>query len=192
MNAPTIRVATAADAAAMLAIYAPLVRDTTISFETDPPSEDEFRDRVRRTSEWAPWLVAETEGRLLGYAYASRFRSRAAYDWTVEVTVYVHADARGRGVGRALYDVLLRVLRLQRFHRVLAAIALPNPASVALHERLGFTHAGTFKEVGRKFGRWHDVGFWELPLADTPDTQERPRTLAEVLPLAGLAPPGDR
>ncbi len=163
----TIRLATADDAPAMLAIYAPVVRDTPISFELEPPSEAEFRQRVSDLLAWAPCLVAceGPSGDVVGYAYASRYHRRRAYDRTVEVTVYVHERARGRGVASALYATLLDALRLQGFHLAVAAIALPNPASVALHERFGFRRTGTLPEVGRKFDRWHDVGYWASSLS---------------------------
>jgi phosphinothricin acetyltransferase len=155
-----IRSASIADAAAMLETYAPIVRDTAISFELEPPTLDEFAARVAKVQEHAPWLVYDDDG-ILGYAYASKFRERPAYRFTVETTVYVRADARGKGVGRALYDELFRQLRELGFVTALAVIALPNPASVALHESIGFKPVGVFHRVGFKFDRWHDTGWWE-------------------------------
>jgi len=124
--------------------------------------------------------VYETDDRVVGYAYASKFRERAAYRFTVESTVYVHADHRGRGVGRALYDALLRCVRLQGFRRVIGGITLPNAASVALHETCGFTKCAVFAKVGFKFGAWHDVGFWELELAPHVADPPEPRKIAEL------------
>lgn len=155
-----IRSAGIADVAAMLAIYAPIVRETAISFELEPPTLDDFGGRVAKVQQYAPWLVCD-DGGILGYAYASTFRERPAYRFTVETTVYVRADARGRGVGRALYDELFRQLRDRGFVTALAVIALPNPASVALHETVGFKPIGIFHRVGFKFDRWHDTGWWE-------------------------------
>lgn len=160
----TIRDATEDDAEAMLAIYAPVVRDTAISFEIEPPSADEFRGRVRTILAAHPALVAVEGAAVAGYAYASVWRARPAYSRTAETTVYVAADARGRGVGRALMTDLLGRLRARGFHRAVAGVTLPNPASVALHERLGFRPVGVFRECGRKFGRWHDVGWWDRGL----------------------------
>jgi phosphinothricin acetyltransferase len=162
---PSIRLAAEADAEAFAAIYAPVVRDTAISFELTPPTPDDFRRRIRDVTAFAPWLVLEEDGRVAGYAYASSFRARPAYRFTIETTVYVHADHRGRGVGRSLYRALLACLRLQGFRRAIGGITLPNAASVALHEASGFTRCAVFAKVGFKFGAWHDVGFWELELA---------------------------
>jgi len=160
----TIRMATGHDSAAMLAIYAPIVRDTAISFELEPPTVDEFASRIAKVQEHHPWLVFEEQGAILGYAYATTFRERAAYRFTAETTVYVRDDARRRGVARALYVDLFARLRAEGIMTALAAIALPNPASVALHESLGFRPIGVFHRVGFKFDRWHDTGWWERPL----------------------------
>ena len=159
-----VRLATEDDAEGMLAIYAPVVRETAISFELEPPSVEEFRGRIRATLSGHPWLVCEIDGVIAGYAYASEYKSRAAYRWSVETTVYVSAHFRRRGVGRAVYSALLERLRALGFYNALAAIALPNDASVGLHESLGFKHLGTMRNVGFKLGGWHDVGWWQLEL----------------------------
>jgi phosphinothricin acetyltransferase len=159
-----IRPATRVDVEAMLAIYAPIVRDSAISFELEPPTPGEFARRLDAVPQGAPWLVAESGGAILGYAYASKFRERAAYRFTVETTVYVRDDMRRRGVARALYAELFTQLRAAGFATALAVIALPNPASVALHESLGFRPVGVFHRVGFKFDRWHDTGWWEFDL----------------------------
>ncbi len=169
-----IRLARESDASQMLAIYAPVVRETAISFELEPPTEEEFRQRIAATLEYAPWLACEADGRVLGYVYASRFRPRAAYQWTVEVTVYVAPSSHRKGVGRALYTSLLECLRVQGFCGAIAVIALPNPASVALHEGLGFRQVGVFPAVGYKLGRWHDVGWWHLALQECPPSPAPP------------------
>jgi len=161
-----IRSATAADAAAILAIYAPIVRDTIISFETDIPSAAEIAHRIEATSKTHPYLVAEMGGAVVGYAYANEHRVRSAYRWSADVTVYVAASTRRSGVGRALYGRLLATLAQRQFHAAFAGIALPNPASVGLHEAMGFTPVGIYREVGFKFGRWHDVGWWQRLLND--------------------------
>jgi L-amino acid N-acyltransferase YncA len=167
----------------MLAIYAPLVRDTAISFELQPPTEAQMRERVGGVLERMPWLVCEEDGRVLGYACATPFRTRPAYQWTVEVTVYVHPAHSRRGIARALETALLAGLRLQGFRTALAVIALPNPASVALHEDLGFTPVGVFRAAGYKLGRWHDVGWWELALGDRTLGPKPPRELAALTAL---------
>ena len=175
-----IRFAREEDAAAMLAIYVPYVRDTVISFETEPPTEDEFRRRVRATLEVAPWLLCEARGGVLGYAYAGRFHARRAYQWTVEVTAYVHAHHHREGVGRGLYTSLLGCLALQGFRSAVGVIALPNPASVGLHERMGFVPGGVLRAVGYKHGRWHDVGWWQRALGEPGTSPEPPRPPAAL------------
>lgn len=166
MSVPKIRLATERDAGEIAAIYAPVVRDTVISFEFEPPTGDEMCRRIRGTLESLPWLVFEREGRISGYAYAAAHRSRAAYQWCVDVSAYVHADERRRGVGRALYTSLLSVLVLQGYYNAYAGITLPNPASVGLHESVGFRPVGVYREIGYKLGAWHDVGWWQLALRE--------------------------
>jgi phosphinothricin acetyltransferase len=160
----TIRLATPDDAAGVQAIYAPVVRDTAISFELEPPSVEEMAQRMAETLARLPWLVCERRGDILGYVYAGRHRSRPAYQWSVDVSVYVQAQARGSGVGGALYRSLFAVLALQGFYNAYAGITLPNPASVGLHESLGFQPVGVYRAVGYKLGAWHDVGWWQLRL----------------------------
>lgn len=161
-----IRLARSDDAAAIAAIYAPYVLDTAISFEEEPPTPSQMAERIVATQEICPFIVLEEQGDVLGYAYAGPHRARAAYRWSVDVTVYVAARAHRRGVGRALYGDLLERLTRQGFHAAFAGIALPNDKSVGLHEALGFEHLGTYREVGFKFGRWHDVGWWRRSLND--------------------------
>jgi phosphinothricin acetyltransferase len=162
------------DAAACLAIYGPYVRDTAVSFEERVPSIEEFAGRIRETSKTHPWLVAEGDGRTLGYAYASEHRSRAAYRWAADVTVYV-APARHRyGVGRRLYAELFERLRRQHLRVACAGITLPNEASVGLHRALGFQHVGTYQRIGWKAGAWHDVSWWQLELGAAGGPPEEP------------------
>src|SRR3954471_19214391 len=139
-----LRLARADDAAQILAIYAPVVRDTAISFEVEPPTLEAMRGRIVGTLATHPWLVVEDAGRVLGYAYASAHRERKAYQWSVDVSCYVHEAARKRGVGKRLYLALLQILRRQGFHGAFAGIALPNAASVALHEAVGFKRIGIY------------------------------------------------
>ena len=163
-----IRSAEVADAAALLAIYAPFVARTPVSFETTVPSADEFAARIRRSnSRWA-WLVAERAGVVLGYAYGTAHRERAAYRWSVETSAYVDPAHQRQGVGSTLYCALFERLIALGYCNAYAGITLPNPASVALHERLGFQPIGVFRRIGRKFGAWHDVAWLQRPLRDAP------------------------
>lgn len=170
-NTVRIREATPADAPSLLAIYRPFVETTAVSFETAVPSEEEFAARIAKALSGWQWLTAETEGRCVGYAYASSHRERSAYRWSVEVSAYVHPDLRGRGVGRALYVQLFEDLVRKGFCNAYAGIALPNDASIALHRSLGFEPIGIFKSVGRKFGRWHDVAWYHRVLRESPPTE---------------------
>ena len=158
-----IRSADIADAAACADVYAPYVEGSVISFEETPPSEAVMVGRMLDAPR-LPWLVAERDGVVVGYAYASRHRARPAYRWSVEVSVYLRASEHRRGTGRALYAELLSVVRSLGYVRALAGITLPNAASVGLHEALGFTPLGVFTGVGYKHGQWHDVGWWQLTL----------------------------
>jgi phosphinothricin acetyltransferase len=159
-----IRPATPSDAAAMLSIYAPIVQSTAISFESEPPSLAEFEGRVRKYSSGWAWLVCELNGAVVGYAYGSPHRERAAYRWSTETSAYVAPEARRQGVGTLLYQALLPALASKGLCNAYAGIALPNPASVALHVSVGFRSIGTFPAVGRKFGQWHDVGWFHCSL----------------------------
>ncbi|MFN6499739.1 MAG: arsinothricin resistance N-acetyltransferase ArsN1 family B [Nostoc sp. DedQUE01] len=159
-----IRLAEENDASQMLLIYAPIVQKTTISFELEAPSETEFQNRIQSYQQKMPWLVCEINGELAGYAYASPYRTRAAYQWSVESSVYVGENHRRKGVAKALYTTLFKLLQLQGFYTVVAAIALPNQPSVAVHEAVGFVPVGVFHRVGFKFGKWRDVGYWQLSL----------------------------
>ena len=153
------------DAAACAAIYAPHVEAAPVSFEERPPDAAEIEGRIERTQATHPWLVAERGGEVVGYAYACPHRARPAYRWSVDVSVYVASGQGGQGIGRALYAELCARLRAQRFRMAFAGITLPNPASVALHESLGFVQVGRMREVGWKAGAWRDVGWWQLELA---------------------------
>jgi phosphinothricin acetyltransferase len=180
----SIRLATAADAAAVRAIYGPVIETTAISFELVVPSEDEMAARITSRQPAYPWLVAEGDDGLgvIGYAYAGQFKDRAAYDWSVETSAYIAETARGRGVGRALYAALLAVLEAQGYRQAMGGIALPNEASIRLHEGAGFTLVGVYRAVGWKFGTWHDVGWWQRPLARSDGRPPAPRPLTELAP----------
>jgi L-amino acid N-acyltransferase YncA len=174
----SIRLADAADAAAIAAIYRPYVEHSRISFEERAPEAAEMERRME--SDLHPWLVIEEAGELLGYVASSPYHRRPAYRWTVETGIYLAEQARGRGLGRELLSAMIGLLTRQGFVTAIGAIALPNDASVALHEKLGFTRSGTYQGVGFKLGEWTSVGLWQRDLA--------PRTPspAEPLPYAGL------
>jgi L-amino acid N-acyltransferase YncA len=158
------------DAEAVREIYAPFVSDGATSFETDAPDTPAIEQRIRELSGHYPWLVFEADAKVLGYAYACSHRARRAYQWCVEVSVYTHELARHCGVGRALYTSLFEILRRQGYVNVYAGITLPNPASIGLHESMGFVSVGVYPRIGFKFGKWHDVAWLQLRLseADTP------------------------
>lgn len=160
-----IRAATAADAAAIAAIYNPFIVDTVVTFEEEPLTDHDVASRIAECQQLKlPWLVVEQDREVQGYAYASRWKGRCSFRFTVETTIYLAPHATGRGTGRRLYGELIRQLQARGMHVAIGGIALPNAASVALHERLGFRKIGHFSEVGHKFGRWIDVGYWQLTL----------------------------
>ena len=160
-----IRLASASDAAAIAAIYNHYVATTTISFEEQEVAVAEMAQRIAEVGARLPWLVFEQDGAVLGYAYATPWRVRSAYRFSVESTVYVAPGQGGKGIGASLYGSLIGALRERGLQVMIGGIAQPNPASVALHERLGFEKVAHFRRVGRKFGQWIDVGYWELQLA---------------------------
>lgn len=160
-----LRPATTADAAAIAVIYNHYITDTIVTFEEEPlPPEEMARRIAATTGEGFPWFVWEEGGRVLGYAYASRWKTRRSYRHSAEATVYLDHTATGRGIGRKLYTAIIDALRARKMHLVIGGVALPNPASEALHNRLGFRKSAHFHEVGWKFGQWIDVGYWELVL----------------------------
>ena len=169
------------DAARVAEIYAPAVVDSTISFEEVPPFAEEMSDRIRSVLDWTPWLVAEDESeRVVGYAYATRHRDRAAYRWSVDISVYVDSERRGLGIGRTLYDELLPMLSRQGFVNVYAGIGIPNPASVALHESIGMSLIGVYERVGFKAGRWVDVAWYGLRLSVSAEDPAEPIPLPRM------------
>lgn len=169
------------DAAAVADIYRPAVEEWIASFEEPAPDAAEMARRIRTTLARTPWLVAaDSGGFVVGYAYAGPHRERAGYRWSVDVSAYVHADHHGRGIGRRLYDVLIPTLRRQGFVNVYAGIALPNPASVALHESIGMRLVGVYERVGHKLGAWHDVAWFGMRIAEPAEPP------AEPIPLPAL------
>jgi phosphinothricin acetyltransferase len=175
-----IRLAHDGDAAAIAAIYRPVVENTTISFETIPPDRDEMSRRLSETMIEYPWLVCERDGLVAGYAYATRHRVRAAYQWSVDTSVYIDDRHKRSGVGRGLYQSLFAILAAQGFCNAFAGIALPNPASIALHEAMGFEKLGVYRDVGFKLGEWRDVGWWQLQLRRPELQPSKPLALSEM------------
>ncbi len=169
-----IRFVAPADAEALALIYAPYVEETSISFETVPPGTEEFAGRIRSVASVYPWYVGEDEGRILGYAYASRHKERAAYRFSVDFAVYVGRRHLGRGVGKALYSRLIEAVRALGYYNAFGVVTLPNERSVALHESFGFEFVGVCKNAGYKLGAWRDVGWWQLRLREPEANPEEP------------------
>ncbi len=174
-----IRPATSADGAAVAALYAPYVTGPGVTFELVAPDASAMAGRIATTLATHPWLIAERDGVVAGYAYAGLYGTRPAYRWTAETTIYVGADQRGQGVGRLLYPALLDVLRAQRLRSALARVAMPNPGSTRLHTACGFRHFGTHGDAGYKHGTWHDIAYWSLTL-NTADPPEEPLAYAAL------------
>jgi phosphinothricin acetyltransferase len=193
--AAEIRSVTVDDAPAIQAIYAPYVAGTVISFEATPPTVDEMALRIQKTAGKFPWLVCVVSGvdgqngsglspsgwEIAGYAYASSHRERAAYQWSVDVSVYVSPHHQRRNIGRGLYTALFDLLRAQGYVNAYAGIALPNPASVGIHTALGFEPVGVYQQVGYKLGGWHDVGWWCLRLANPTAEPQPPRSISDFI-----------
>ncbi|MEO8403353.1 MAG: N-acetyltransferase family protein [Chitinophagaceae bacterium] len=176
----TIRLATADDASQILDIYAPYIATTSLTFETELPSVESFGQRIETYQQNWPWLVCEIDQIIAGYAYASRYRERTAYQWCVECSVYIHDNFLKKGIARALYTTLFEILKKQQFYTVYAVINLPNDPSVALHERMGFEYFATYKNVGYKLGKWKNVGWWQLILNEYKDDPAPPTMFAEL------------
>ncbi|WP_329740916.1 N-acetyltransferase family protein [Dyella sp. A6] len=190
-----IRIAREEDASAIHAIYTPHVNQGVATFETTPPGDEAMRGRIRARLPQYPWLVWEEHGEVLAYAYAGRFRERAAYDWIAETSIYVHSDAQRRGIARRLYSALLDLMCRQGMNQAVGVITVPNPVSVGFHESLGFEPAGIWKQCGYKLGRWWDVGVWqkELQRAANPPPAVTPfatLTAAEVAVVIERHQPG--
>ena len=175
------RLARDADAAAIAAIYAPSVTDRATSFELTPPDAAEMRRRVTAVLQQYPWLVCETADGVVGYAYATAHRDRAAYRWSVDASTYISDSAHRQGIARALYTRLFEILVLQGYRSVYAGITLPNPASFELHKSMGFREVGIYHDVGYKFGKWHDTIWLERPLAEHVVDPPEPVALPSLL-----------
>jgi len=177
--------ATELDAASIRDVYAPYCEHTPITFEEVTPSLEEMRQRIRKVTAQYPWLVCECDGVVMGYAYGSQHRERAAYRWSVEVGVYVAEGRQRSGLGGALYTALLHLLAQQGYHRAFGGITLPNPASVGLHEALGFKPVGIYHGIGYKSGAWRDVGWWELALSASDGKPAEPVSVQVILDTEG-------
>jgi phosphinothricin acetyltransferase len=175
-----IRVATAADAAPILDIYAPYIENTSYTFETEVPTVDAFKERINTYLQNWPWLVCEVDEVIAGYAYGAKHRERTAYQWSLESSVYVHDDYHRGGVGKALYTALINILKLQQFRNVYAVINLPNDNSVAFHEKMGFEYFTVYKNVGYKLGKWKNVGWWQLQLNEYSFEPDPPIKFSEL------------
>jgi phosphinothricin acetyltransferase len=182
-----IRFAEPTDAASILAIYAPYCESTCVSFEVVAPTVAQMQERISRITAGYPWLVGEFNGQIAGYVYASRHHERAAYRWSVDVAVYVAPSQHRRGVGRTLYETLFSILRTQGLFKAFAGVTLPNPASVGLHESVGFRPAGVYEGIGYKFHRWLDVGWWQLELQPERDHPAEPQPFRSMLDSPAVA-----
>lgn len=160
-----IRKSNVGDASLVAAIYNHYVTNSIVTFELKPVSDDEMAERIETIKAKNPYLVYEEEGTVLGYAYATQWKVRQAYQYTVESSVYLHPEVKGKGIGSRLYARLLDELKAMSIHAVIGGISLPNEASIALHEKFGFEKIGQFRQVGCKFDQWIDVGYWELILS---------------------------
>lgn len=185
-----VRNATVEDAAACAEIYAPYVRDTAVSFELEPPTVAEMAGRIAAALARHAWVVVEDDGRVAGYAYGASFNPRGAYDWSTSVSVYTRPGRPRTGAGRALYTALLDRLAARGYRTALAGIAVPNEASVGLHVAVGFEPVGTYRRVGWKLGRWHDVAWFQRPLGD-PGDDEPPAPPHRAPPVDSGAGRGD-
>jgi L-amino acid N-acyltransferase YncA len=170
----SVRDATAADADACAAIYAPYVTDTAITFEADPPTPADMAERIEAAARRHAWVVGEEKGRIVGYAYGAPVNTRAAYRWSCEVSVYVEVARRRSGAGRALYDALFQRLAERGYLMAVAGMTLPNDASVGLHRAMGFQPVGVYRRIGYKLGAWHDVAWTQRPLAPAPEPPPEP------------------
>ncbi len=175
-----LRFAAPEDCHSLLAVYSPYVKDTVISFEAAPPSAQEFRDRISATLEQLPWLVCEIDGKVAGYAYASKHRARPAYQWSVDLSVYLDSLYHKRNIATALYSALRDLLTLQGYYNAFAGVAIPNEKSEGFHESFGFRPIGVYRHVGYKFNQWHDVKWYSLDIGNFQLPPSPPKSISEV------------
>jgi phosphinothricin acetyltransferase len=174
-----IRLATHTDTVSLLNIYAPFIKGAGITQETELPTIEVFNERIQTTLLQRPWLVAEIDGQIAGYAYADKYRNRQGYQWCTETSVYLHPDFCGKGIATALYNALFDLLQFQGYINAYAIITLPNPASIAFHEKFGFQYLTTFRSVGYKQEQWLDVGWWSFRIQE-PTPQPRLLSIQEI------------
>jgi L-amino acid N-acyltransferase YncA len=179
-NKFTIRLITEKDAGEVLEIYKPYVQDTIISFEYEVPSLEEFTQRIKAYTSEYPWLVCLLNGKIIGYAYASKHRDRTAYQWSVDSAVYLSPAIHRKGIGRILYESLFSILRLQGYFNVYAGISLPNEKSIRFHETMGFEKIGIYKKTGYKHGSWHDTAWFQLQLVEHKLNPSIPGKISEL------------
>ena len=175
-----VRMATIEDAERLLEIYTPYVKETAITFEYEVPSVKEFEERIAKVLKMFPYLVAVVQDRIVGYAYASPYKTRAAYQWSVETSIYIDREYQGSGIGSVLYTKLLELLKKQHVRNVYACVALPNDESEAIHKKFGFTLVGRFHNVGYKLNEGHDTGWFEKHLESDSDTPK------QVIPIGDI------
>ena len=175
-----LRLAVEKDAPGILDIYAPYIESTSFTFETETPGIEAFAERISSYLQNWPWLVCEVDGKIAGYAYATRYRERTAYQWCTESSVYIHDDFQRSGIARALYTALFEILKRQGFRNIYAVINLPNDKSVAFHESCGFEYFATYEKVGYKLGKWKNVGWWRLIVNEFGMEPEAPVKFAEL------------
>jgi len=180
-NTTSIRLITADDAEGALAVYAPYVLNTAITFEYEVPTLEEYSKRIESYTAEFPWLVCEQGNSIVGYAYAGKHRARSAYQWSPESTIYLSEHVHGKGIARALYEALFAILTLQGYYNVYAGVLVPNEKSEGMHRALGFEEIGTFKKVGYKHGKWHDTKWFQLHLAEHELHPALPKTIHEVV-----------
>jgi L-amino acid N-acyltransferase YncA len=178
--ASIIRFAEPRDVSAIQTIYAPYCESTTISFEVVAPTAEQIAERVAKVSAQYPWLVCELGGEVAGYVYASQHRERAAYRWCADVAIYLAKRFHRRGIGRALYTSLFAMLNSQGYFKAYAGVTLPNPGSVGIHEAMGFVPVAVYQAEGFKFGKWHDVGWWQLELRPIADEPPEPKPITAI------------
>ncbi len=179
-----IRMATVEDCERILEIYTPYILNTTVSFETEVPSVEEFRERMKGIQAQFPWLVCEVDGKIAGYAYASKHAQRAAYQWSVDVSIYLDEAYHRMHIATDLYKALIDLVRAQGYYTAYALISVPNERSDMFHEKIGFRYAGTLHNAGYKLGQWHDLKYYEYELAAYPDVPVPPITIYELLKTA--------
>lgn len=175
-----IRLASLADSASILDVYAPFITDTVITFEYDIPTVAEFGKRITNIQKKYPWLVCEVNGVVVGYAYASEYRERVAYDWSVDFTIYIKPEYHRKNIGKALYSALVEILILQGYYNAYAGVTIPNINSESIHQSLGFKAIGVYQNVGYKFGKWLDTKWFELIMQDHSTSPTTPKIIDEI------------